>query len=112
MTASQAWLYLLLAIGCEITGTGLLKLSEGLTRPWPTAFLLAAYACAIALVARVVTVIPLGIAYALWSGIGTIAVVCIGTLAYRQVLHPSQLLGVALIVAGVVLVNLKGTHAS
>jgi len=50
MTASQAWLYLLLAIGCEITGTGLLKLSEGLTRPWPTAFLLAAYACAIALV--------------------------------------------------------------
>jgi small multidrug resistance pump len=57
-------------------------------------------------------VIPLGITYALWSGLGTVAVVCIGAFAYKQVLNPSQLLGVALIVAGVVLVNLKGTHAS
>jgi small multidrug resistance pump len=58
----------------------------------------------------VVTVIPLGITYALWSGIGTLAVVAIGTLAYRQVLNMNQLIGVALIVVGVVIVNLGGEH--
>ncbi|MCP9809850.1 multidrug efflux SMR transporter [Cyanobium sp. HWJ4-Hawea] len=108
MTDTQAWLALFLAIAAEITGTALLKLSDGLTRPWPTALLLAAYGCAIALVARVVTVIPLGITYALWSVIGTLAIVLIGALAYRQVPNGSQLIGVALIVAGVVIVNLGG----
>jgi small multidrug resistance pump len=73
--------------------------------------LLVAYGCAIALVARVVMVTPLGITYALWSGIGTLAVVLIGALAYRQFLSTSQMIGVALIAAGVVIVNLGGkTH--
>jgi small multidrug resistance pump len=108
MTNSQAWLALLLAIGAEIAGTSLLKLSEGLTRPWPTVLLLLAYGCAIALVARVVTVIPLGITYAFWSGIGTLAVVLVGALAYRQFLSMSQMVGIALIVAGVIIVNLGG----
>ena len=112
MSSSQAWLTLLLAISAEITGTSMLKLSDGLTRPWPTVLLLAAYGCAIALVSRVVTVIPLGIAYALWSGVGTLAVVIIGTLAYRQVLGSVQLFGVALIVAGVVMVNLGGGQSN
>jgi len=75
MTDSQAWVTLLIAIAAEIAGTSLLKLSEGLTRLWPTVLLLVAYGCAIALVAKVVKVIPLGITYALWSGIGTLAVV-------------------------------------
>uniref|UniRef100_UPI004048BEDA DMT family transporter n=1 Tax=Cyanobium sp. TaxID=2164130 RepID=UPI004048BEDA len=83
MNDSQAWLTLLLAIAAEIAGTSLLKLSAGLTRPGPTVMLLLAYGCAIALVARVVMVIPLGITYALWSGIGTLAVVLIGALAYK-----------------------------
>lgn len=108
MTNSQAWLALLLAIGAEIAGTSLLKLSEGLTRPWPTVLLLLAYGCAIALVARVVTVIPLGITYAFWSGIGTLAVVLVGALVYRQFLSMSQMVGIALIVAGVIIVNLGG----
>jgi small multidrug resistance pump len=108
MSDSQAWLTLLLAIGAEVVGTSLLKLSAGLTRPWPTVLLLVAYGCAIALVAKVVMVIPLGITYALWSGIGTLAVVLIGALAYRQFLSTSQMVGVALIAAGVVIVNLGG----
>jgi small multidrug resistance pump len=108
MNDTQAWLTLLLAITAEITGTALLKLSVGLTRPWPTTLLLGAYACAIALVARVANVIPLGITYALWSAIGTLAVVLIGALGYRQVPNSSQLIGIALIVTGVVIVNLGG----
>ena len=108
MTNSQAWLTLLIAIAAEIAGTSLLKLSEGLTRPWPTLLLMVAYGCAIALVARVVMVIPLGITYALWSGIGTLAVVLVGALAYRQFLSINQMIGIALIVAGVIIVNLGG----
>jgi len=108
MNDSQAWLTLLLAIASEIGGTSLLKLSEGLSRPWPTLLLLMAYGCAIALVARVVMVIPLGITYALWSGIGTLAVVLVGALVYRQFLNISQMVGIALIVAGVIIVNIGG----
>ena len=99
---------LLLAVAAEIAGTSLLKLSEGLSRPWPTVLLLLAYGCAIALVARVVMVIPLGITYALWSGVGTLAVALVGALAYRQFLSSNQMIGIALIVAGVIIVNLGG----
>jgi small multidrug resistance pump len=60
------------------------------------------------LVARVVTVIPRGITYAFWSGIGTLSVVLVGALAYRQFLSMSQMVGIALIVAGVIIVNLGG----
>ena len=108
MTNSQAWLTLLLAVAAEIAGTSLLKLSEGLSRPWPTVLLLLAYGCAIALVARVVMVIPIGITYALWSGVGTRAVALVGALAYRQFLSSNQMIGIALIVAGVIIVNLGG----
>ena len=108
MTNSQAWMTLLLAVAAEIAGTSLLKLSEGLSRPWPTVLLLLAYGCAIALVARVVMVIPLGITYALWSGVGTLAVALVGALAYRQFLSSNQMIGIALIVAGVIIVNLGG----
>ena len=108
MNESQTWWILLVAIAAEVVGTSLLKLSAGLTRPWPTVLLLVAYGCAIALVARVVMVIPLGITYALWSGIGTLAVVLVGALAYRQFLSISQMVGIGLIVAGVIIVNLGG----
>jgi small multidrug resistance pump len=60
------------------------------------------------LLSRVVQSIPLGITYALWSGIGIVAIVLVGLLAYRQVPTPGQLVGMALIAAGVVIVNLTG----
>jgi small multidrug resistance pump len=101
-------LLLLLAIAAEVTGTSFLKLSEGFSRPLPTLMVLAAYACSMLLLSRVVQSIPLGITYALWSGIGIVAIVLVGLLAYRQVPTPGQLVGMALIAAGVVIVNLTG----
>ena len=65
-----------------------------------------AYAIAMALLSKVVLSIPLGLTYALWSGIGTIAIVLVGRFAYSQLLSPAQLFGIGLITAGVVLVNL------
>ncbi|MBA4737456.1 MAG: QacE family quaternary ammonium compound efflux SMR transporter, partial [Synechococcus sp.] len=64
------------------------------------------YALAMALLSKVVLSIPLGITYALWSGIGTVVIVLVGRFAYSQMLQPAQLIGIALITAGVVLVNL------
>ena len=103
---SQPWILLLLAISAEVIGTYFLRLSEGMTRPLPTLLVFGAYAIAMALLSRVVLSIPLGLTYALWSGIGTVVIVLVGRFAYSQLLNPTQLIGIGLITAGVVLVNL------
>ena len=103
---SQPWILLLLAISSEVIGTSFLRLSEGMTRPLPTLLVFGAYAIAMALLSRVVLSIPLGLTYALWSGIGTVVIVLVGRFAYSQLLNPTQLIGIGLITAGVVLVNL------
>ena len=103
---TNPWTLLLLAISAEVSGTSCLRLSDGMTKPLPTVLVFGAYAFAMALLSKVVLSIPLGITYALWSGIGTIAIVLVGRFAYSQLLSPAQLVGIGLITAGVVLVNL------
>ena len=103
---NNPWALLLLAISAEVIGTSCLRLSEGMTRPLPTLLVFGAYAIAMALLSRVVLSIPLGLTYALWSGIGTVVIVLVGRFAYSQLLTPTQLIGIGLISAGVVLVNL------
>ena len=103
---SNPWTLLLLAISAEVIGTSCLRLSEGMTRPMPTVLVLMAYAVAMGLLSKVVLSLPLGITYALWSGIGAVAIVLVGPFAYGQLLAPMQLLGIGLISAGVALVNL------
>ncbi|MEJ6658807.1 MAG: multidrug efflux SMR transporter [Synechococcus sp. ChSW.bin.154] len=107
---NKAWIFLLLAISLEVVGTSCLKLSQGFSRPIPTLVVLAAYSTSMLLLSQVVQTIPLGITYALWSGIGIIAIVLIGLLAYKQVPSPGQLVGIATITAGVIIVNLTGKH--
>ena len=108
MPSNPAWLLLLLAIAAEVVGTSCLKLSAGMSRPLPTLVGLAAYGSAMLLLSKVVETIPLGVAYALWSGIGIVAIVLVGVFLYRQIPSPGQLVGMALIAAGVVVVNLTG----
>lgn len=103
-----AWSLLLLAIAAEVIGTSCLKLSDGFSRLWPSVVVLLAYSTSMLLLSRVVQTIPLGITYALWSGIGIVAIVLVGVFVYRQVPTPTQLSGMALITAGVVLVNITG----
>ena len=104
------WILLLLALGSEVIGTSCLKLSEGFSKPIPTLVVLVSYATAMLLLSRVVQTIPLGITYALWSGIGIVAIVLVGLFAYKQVPSPGQLVGIATITAGVIIVNLTGKH--
>ncbi len=108
MPTTPAWLLLLLAIASEVVGTSCLKLSAGMSRPIPTLVVLAAYGSAMLLLAKVVQTIPLGVTYALWSDIGIVAIVLVGVLAYRQIPSFGQLVGIALITAGVAVVNLTG----
>ena len=107
MVMSNPWTLLLLAISAEVIGTSCLRLSEGMTRPLPTLLVFSAYALAMALLSKVVLSIPLGITYALWSGIGTVAIVLVGWLAYQQTLSVAQLIGIGMITSGVVLVNIS-----
>ena len=96
----------MMAITAEVIGTSCLKLSQGFSKPLPTLVVLAAYAVSMTLMSKVVQVIPMGLTYALWSGIGTVVIVLVGRFAYSQMLQPTQLIGIGLITAGVVLVNL------
>ena len=102
---SNPWALLMLAITAEVLGTSCLRLSEGMTKPLPTVLVFSAYAIAMALLSKVVLSIPLGLTYALWSGIGTIAIVLVGWLAYQQTLSVTQIIGITMITSGVVLVN-------
>ena len=103
---SNPWPLLILAITAEVLGTSCLRLSQGMTKPVPTLLVFLAYAIAMGLLSKVVMSLPLGLTYALWSGIGTVAITLVGWLAYQQNLSVGQIIGIAMITAGVVLVNL------
>jgi small multidrug resistance pump len=105
-----AYLFLLGAISAEVIGTSLLKATHGFTRLWPTLGLVTAYITAFLLLAQAVKTIPVGVAYAMWSGLGTAAIVAIGAAFLGEPLSLVKVLGVGLVVAGVVILNLGGAH--
>ena len=106
----MAYLLLVVAIAAEVLGTSLLKATDGFSRTWPTVACLVSYAVSFVFLARVVTVLPVGLVYAVWSGLGTAAIVAIGATVFHEPLTPVTVIGIALIIAGVVMVNLSGAH--
>lgn len=106
----MAYVFLLAAIAAEVVGTSLLKSTEGFTRLWPTIGCLVAYAVAFTLLSQAVKVVPVGIAYAIWSGVGTAAIVAIGVFVLHQPMTLVKVIGVTLIVGGVILLNAGGSH--
>jgi small multidrug resistance pump len=105
-----AYVLLGLAIAVEVVGTSLLKATEGFTKLWPTLGVLVAYALAFVFLAQAVKVVPVGVAYAMWSGLGTAAIVAIGAVFLGEPLSVTKVVGVGLVIAGVVVLNLGGTH--
>ena len=100
-----------LAILAEVVATTSLKASEGFTRLWPVALMVVGYAASFYLLALTLRSLPLGFAYAVWSGLGTAGAVLAGWALWQESLGPAGLGGVALIVAGVVVLNLSaGAH--
>lgn len=102
------YVFLCLAIAVEVAGTSLLKFTDGFTRLWPTLGCLAAYAAAFALLAIVVRDLPVGVVYAIWSGLGTAAIVAIGVVFLNESVSLAKVAGVLLVIGGVVTLNLGG----
>lgn len=100
------WLYLAIAIMLEVVATSVLKAADGFTRLTPSLVVIVGYACSFYFLSLTLRVIPLGIAYAVWSGVGLALVSLIGWIVYQQALDAPALIGIGLIVAGVVVLNL------
>ncbi|MGU3539430.1 DMT family transporter [Methylobacterium sp. A54F] len=106
------WLYLAVAIVAEVCATSAMKATEGFSRPWPSLLTIGGYAIAFFFLSLTLRTIPVGIAYAIWSGAGIVLVSGVGWLVYRQTLDGPALLGIGLILAGVLVLNLFSDSAA
>lgn len=100
------WILLPIAIVCEVVATSALKASEGFTRPGPSALVVVGYAAAFYFLSLTLRTIPVGIAYAVWSGAGVVLITVVGWLWLGQKLDLPAFIGMGLIVAGVLVLNL------
>jgi len=105
-TRLRAYGFLLLAIVFGVIGTSALAQSEGFTRMVPLLIVGGAYAACFLALTKALWVIPVGIAYAVWSGVGIALVSLIGIFVFDETLNAGELVGIGLIVAGVVLIQL------
>lgn len=100
------YLALGVAIVLEVIGTSALQVSQQFTRPVPTAITVVTYLGAFYFLSLALKLIPVGIAYAIWSGVGIVLISCAGLILFKQKLDLPAILGLALIIAGVLVINL------
>ena len=100
------WLFLGAAIMAEVAATSALKASEGFTRLWPSVVVVLGYGIAFYCLSLTLRTIPVGVAYAIWSGLGVVLVALLSWWLFGQKLDLAALLGMGLIVAGVLVMNL------
>ncbi|MEU7697713.1 multidrug efflux SMR transporter [Streptomyces sp. NPDC039028] len=98
------------AIAAEVLATTSMKYSEGFSKLWPSLVTGIGYVVAFALLAQALKTLQVGTAYAVWAGAGTAAVAAIGILFLGETLNLAKIAGIALIIAGVVVLNLGGAH--
>jgi multidrug transporter EmrE-like cation transporter len=103
------WIGLGIAIVAETIATSAMKSSEGFTRLLPSVIVVAGYAVAFYFLSTTLKVIPVGIAYAIWSGVGIVLISLVGWAMFGQKLDAPALIGIALIIAGVVVMNVFST---
>jgi small multidrug resistance pump len=100
------WIYLAVAILAEVTATSALKSTRGFTRLGPSLVVLAGYGVAFVFLSLTLRTIPVGVAYAIWSGAGIVLIAIVAYVVHRQSLDAPALIGISLILAGVVVINL------
>lgn len=101
----MVYLYLALAIIAEVIATSALKASEQFTRLFPTLIVVTGYVVAFYVLTLVLKTMPVGIAYALWSGLGIVLVTLVSVVLYRQVPDLPAIIGMGLIILGVIVIN-------
>ncbi|MBP9904382.1 MAG: multidrug efflux SMR transporter [Rhodoferax sp.] len=99
------WIYLGIAIVCEVIATSALKASDGFTRLAPSMVVVVGYVVSFYCLSLTLRSIPVGIVYAIWSGVGILLISMVGWLLFGQALSPVTMLGMAFITVGVVILN-------
>jgi small multidrug resistance pump len=99
------WVLLTVAIVAEVIATSSLKLSDGFTRLWPSVVVVLGYGISFYFLSVTMRSMPIGVIYAIWSGLGVVLVTLVGWLVFKQHLDLPALLGIGLIIAGVIIMN-------
>lgn len=100
------YLYLSIAIVMEVIATSSMKALDGFNKPLPLVLVVVGYAVSLFLLSIVVKTVPVGVAYAIWSGLGIVLVSIVALIIYQQQLDLPAIIGMSLIVAGVVVMQL------
>jgi small multidrug resistance pump len=98
------------AILAEVIGTTALKFSDGFTRLWPSALTVVTYVISFVLLAQTLKTMSVGTAYAIWSAVGTALIAIIGMVFLDEGATWTRILGIALVIVGVVILNLNEAH--
>jgi small multidrug resistance pump len=106
------WMYLFIAILAEVVGTSALKAAEGFTKWLPSLIVVVGYGVAFYFLSVSLKSIPMGIGYAIWSGVGIVLISLIGYFVYKQALDWPAVIGIALILVGVLIIQLFSAAAA
>ena len=109
--AMNKWIYLTLAIFSEVMATASLKSTEGFTKLWPSVLVLIGYSAAFYFLSMTLDSIPIGIAYAIWSGVGVAAITLVSIFFLDQKIDTAGFIGIGLIVAGVIVLRIFSESA-
>lgn len=102
----MGYLYLFIAIIAEVVGTTALQASDGFTKLVPSAIVVVGYGLAFYFLSLVLRTVPIGIAYAIWAGMGIVLISIAGIFIFKQIPDIPAMLGMGLIVAGVAVINI------
>lgn len=108
------WLFLAIAIVSEVIATSALKSSSGFTRIGPSILVVIGYAAAFYFLSLTMRSMPMGLIYAIWSGVGIVLIALVGLIMYKQTIDIPAVIGISLITLGVLVINLfskSGGHA-
>ena len=108
----MSWAYLLIAIVAEVIATSALKASDGFSRLWPSVITVVGYCIAFYCLSLTLRHMPVGVAYAVWSGLGVVLITAVSWIMFGQKLDAAALLGMGLIVAGVIVMNVFSKSVS
>ena len=106
----MAWIFLLLAGVLEVVWAFLMKASAGFTKPWPTLGMIAFMIASFGLLSLAMKTLPLGTAYAIWTGIGAVGAFVVGAVVLGEPLTPMRIAGVTLVASGLIVLKLASSH--
>jgi quaternary ammonium compound-resistance protein SugE len=106
----MAWIFLLLAGVLEVVWAFLMKASAGFTKPWPTVGMVIFMIASFGLLSLAMKTLPLGTAYAIWTGIGAVGAFVVGVAVLGEPLTPLRIAGVTLVASGLIVLKLASSH--